>query len=86
MSEGSAAIGRTVRAGLAGWTPGVRTCGAALVAGAALSLLPRALPRDLAFLEPLVVFASIVLASGALYRAGLAGPGGWHGLRWGSSR
>lgn len=82
MSEGSAAIGRTVRAGLSGWTPGVRTSWAALAAGAVLSLLTRALPPGLAPLAPLFMIAAIVLASGALYRASFAGPAGWRGLRW----
>ena len=83
MSEGSAAIGRTVRAGLAGWAPGVRTCGAALAAGALLSLLPRALPSHLAVLGPVFEFAAATLAYGALYRAAFDGPKGWNGLRWG---
>jgi hypothetical protein len=83
MSEGSAAIGRTVRAGLAGWAPGVRTCGAALVAGAALSLLPRALPPEIAFLGLVLEFTAATLAYGALYRAAFDGPRGWNGLRWG---
>lgn len=83
MSEGSAAIGRTVRAGLAGWAPGVRTCGAALVAGAALSLLPRVLPSPIAFLGLALEFVAATLAYGALYRAAFDGPRGWNGLRWG---
>ena len=83
MSEGSPAIGRTVRAGLAGWGPGVRGCGAALVAGAGLSLLPRALPPSLAFLSPAFEFVAATLAYGALYRAAFDGPRGWNGLRWG---
>jgi hypothetical protein len=83
MSEGSAAIGRTVRAGLAGWTPGMRTCGAALAAGALLSLLPRALPPEIAFLGLVVELAAATLAYGALYRAAFDGPRGWNGLRWG---
>jgi len=83
MSEGSAAIGRTVRAGLAGWAPGMRTCGAALAAGALLSLLPRALPPQIALLGLVIEFAAATLAYGALYRAAFDGPRGWNGLRWG---
>ncbi len=83
MGEAGAGIGRTVRAGLAGWAPAMRSCWAALVAGAGLVLASRLLPHGLAVLAPLVAFAAIVLASGAVYRAIFAGPGGWHGLRWG---
>lgn len=83
MSEGSAAIGRTVRAGLDGWAPGMRTCGVALVAGALFSLLPGALPPEIAFLGLVVEFAAATLAYGALYRAAFEGPRGWSGLRWG---
>jgi hypothetical protein len=84
MGEGSAAIGRTVRAGLAGWAPNLRTCGAALVAGALVGLLlPRALPPAMAFLGLPLEFAATTLAYGALYRAAFAGPTGWKGLRWG---
>ena len=83
MSEGSAAIGSTVRAGLSGWTPGVRACWAALVAGAVLGLLPRALPPGLAFLSLPLEYIATTLAYGALYRAAFAGPSGWNGLRWG---
>jgi len=83
MSEGSAAIGRTVRAGLAGWAPGMRTCGAALAAGAVVSLLLRALPPQIALLGLVIEFAAATLAYGALYRAAFDGPRGWNGLRWG---
>jgi hypothetical protein len=83
MSEGSAAIGRTVRAGLAGWSPGVRGCAAALVVGAGLSLLPRFLPPGLSLLDLPLEYAAATLAYGALYRAGFEGPRGWNGLRWG---
>lgn len=83
MSEGSAAIGRTVRAGLVGWAPAVRSCWAALLAGVALSLLPRALPPSLAFLGLPVEFVATTLAYGGLYRAAFARPPGWNGLRWG---
>jgi hypothetical protein len=85
MSEGSAAIGRTVRAGLAGWAPALRDCGAALVAGAMLGLLlPRALPPVLGFLSLPLELAAATLAYGALYRAAFGGPPGWKGLRWGA--
>jgi len=83
MAEGSAAIGRTVRAGMAGWAPGLRTCWAALVAGAALGLLPRALPPALGFLGLALELAATTLAYGALYRAAFDGPAGFKGLRWG---
>jgi hypothetical protein len=83
MGEGSAAIGRTVRAGMAGWTPGVRTCWAALVVGATLGLAPRVLPPSLAFLGLPLELAATTLAYGALYRAAFGGPAGWKGLRWG---
>lgn len=62
MSEGSAAIGSTVRAGLSGWTPGVQACWAALVAGAVLGLLPRALPPGLAFLALPLEYVATTLA------------------------
>ncbi|MBO9558517.1 MAG: hypothetical protein J7515_08010 [Caulobacter sp.] len=83
MSEGSATIGGTVRAGMAGWAPGVRTSWAALAAGAVLGLLPRALPPGLALLGLLLELAAATLAYGALYRHAFAGPLGWKGLRWG---
>ncbi len=83
MGEGSAAIGRTVRAGIAGWAPGVRACWAALAAGAVLGLLPRALPPGLAFLGLLLELAATTLAYGSLYRMAFGGPGGFKGLRWG---
>ena len=84
MGERSAAIGRTVRAGLGGWAPGLRSCWAALVVGAVLGLLPRALPPGLAFLALPLEFAATTLAYGALYRAAIRGPSGWNGLRWGA--
>lgn len=84
MSERSAAIGRAVRAGLSGWAPGLRGGWAALLAGAAVGLLPRALPPGLAFLALPLEFAAGALAYGALYRAAFAGPRGWRGLRWGA--
>lgn len=84
MGEGSAAIGRTVRAGMAGWAPGVRACWAALVAGAVLGLLPRALPPGLALLGLLLELAATTLAYGALYRAAFGKRAGWKGLRWGA--
>ena len=83
MSEGSAAIGPTVRAGLSGWTPGVRGCWAALVIGAVVGLMPRALPPGLAFLALPLEYVATTLAYGGLYRAAFAGPAGWNGLRWG---
>ncbi len=83
MGERSAAIGRTVRAGLTGWAPALRTCGAALAVGAVLGLLPRALPPGLGFLALPLEFAATTLAYGALYRAAIRGPSGWNGLRWG---
>ena len=83
MSGRSAAIGRTVRAGLAGWSPGVRGCGAALAVGAVISLLPRFLPPGLSFLNLALEFAGATLAYGAVYRAAFERPRGWNGLRWG---
>lgn len=83
MGEGSATIGGTVRAGMAGWTPGVRTCWAALVAGGALGLLPRALSPGLAFLSLPLELAATTVAYGALYRHAFGGRAGWKGLRWG---
>jgi len=83
MGEGSATIGATVRAGMAGWSPGVRACWGALVGGALLGLLPRALPPGLAFLGLPLELAATTLAYGALYRAAFGGPAGWKGLRWG---
>ncbi|MBW8859756.1 MAG: hypothetical protein JF570_08505, partial [Caulobacter sp.] len=82
MAEGSAAIGRTVRAGMAGWAPGLRTCWAALVAGAVLGLLPRA--PGLAFLGLPLELAATTVAYGALYRHAFDGPAGFQGLRWGA--
>lgn len=84
MSEGSSAIGRTVRAGLAGWRPGMRSCGVALVVGAALGLLPRVLPPALSLLGPLLELVAATLTYGALYRAAFGKPAGWKGLRWGA--
>ena len=84
MSEGSSAIGRTVRAGLAGWTPGLRSCGAALAVGAGLGLVPRALPPGLGALGLPLELIAATLAYGALYRAAFAKSAGWKGLRWGA--
>lgn len=83
MSEGSATIGGTVRAGMAGWGPGVRSCWAALVVGAVVGLLPRALSPGLAFLGLPLELAATTIAYGALYRHAFSGPAGWKGLRWG---
>jgi len=85
MGERSAAIGRTVRAGMAGWAPGVGACWGALVAGAVLGLAPRALPPGLAFLSLALELAATTLAYGALYRLAFGGPAGWKGLRWGAA-
>jgi hypothetical protein len=83
MSEGSATIGRTVRAGLAGWSPGVRSGWAALAVGAGLGLLPRVLPPSLSILGLPLEFVASTLAYGALYRRAFGGPAGWKGARWG---
>jgi len=82
MAEGSAAIGRTVRAGMAGWAPGLRTCWAALVAGAVLGLLPRV--AGLALFGLPLELAATTVAYGALYRHAFDGPAGFKGLRWGA--
>ncbi len=82
MGERSAAIGRTVRAGLGGWAPAMRTAWAALAVGALLSLTPSLLP-GLAVLTPLFDLAGLILASGGVYRAAFGGLSGWRGLRLG---
>ncbi|MBO9709765.1 MAG: hypothetical protein J7521_16300 [Caulobacter sp.] len=83
MSDGTAGIGRTIRAGLSGWAPGVRDAWAALVVGSLASLTPSLLSPGLSFLSLPIELAATTLAYGALYRLAFGGPKGVKGLRWG---
>lgn len=83
MTDGSVAIGATVRAGVAGLGPSVRACWGALLTAVVLSVLTRALPSGLSGLALLVEIAAIALVSGALYRRAFGKPAGLAGLRWG---
>ncbi|WP_425997661.1 hypothetical protein [Caulobacter sp. DWR1-3-2b1] len=83
MTDGSVAIGATVRAGVSGLGPSVRACWAALLAAVVLSILTRALPPALGGLALLAEIAAIALVCGALYRRAFGKPAGLAGLRWG---
>lgn len=83
MTDGSVAIGATVRAGVSGLGPSVRACWGALLTAVVLSVLTRALPPGLSGLALLAQIAAIALVSGALYRRAFGKPAGLAGLRWG---
>ena len=83
MTDGSVAIGATVRAGLSGLGPSVRACWGALLAAVLISVVSSALPPALGGLALLFEIAAIVLVCGALYRRAFGKPAGLAGLGWG---
>ncbi|WP_421737036.1 hypothetical protein [Caulobacter sp.] len=83
MTDGSVAIGATVRAGLSGLLPSLRACWAALAVAVLISAISRLLPPAAGGLTLLVEIAAAVLASGALYRRAFGRQSGLAGLRWG---
>lgn len=83
MTDGSVAIGATVRAGLSGLVPSVRACWAALLVAALVSAVSGLLPPVLSGLALPVEIAAAVIACGALYRRAFGRSSGLAGLRWG---
>ncbi len=82
MTDGSVAIGATVRAGLAGLFPSLRACWAALAVAVLISAISRLLPPAAGGLTLLVEIAAAVL-DGLLHRRAFGRQGGLAGLRWG---
>jgi hypothetical protein len=80
MTDGSATIGETLRAGLSDVAGAVRDCWAALAVAAALSVAADILPPGLRFLGALLAG---VIAQGALFRRAFGRQAGLKGLRWG---
>ncbi|ALL12681.1 hypothetical protein [Caulobacter henricii] len=83
MTDGSVAIGATVRAGVAGLGPSVRACWGALLVAVVLSVVSRQLPPGLGLVALLGEIAAVALACGALYRNAFGRASGLAGLRWG---
>ncbi|AZS20549.1 MULTISPECIES: hypothetical protein [unclassified Caulobacter] len=81
MTEGSAGVGATLRAGLSDVGGAVRDCWGALALAAMLSMTASALPSGARFVVALVAG---VIAQGALFRRAFARAGGLKGLRWGA--
>lgn len=84
MSDGSVAIGATVRAGFAGLGPSVRACWAALLAALTITVLAHGLPPAARGLAMIAELFAAVIAYGALYRRAFDRPSGFAGLRWGA--
>ena len=80
MTDGSAAIGATLRAGLSDVAGAVRDCWAALAVAAAVSVAADALPPGLKVVGAIL---PVVIAQGALFRRGFGRDTGLKGLRWG---
>ena len=80
MTDGSATIGATLRAGLSDVVGAVRDCWAALAIAAALSLSAAAMPPGVRILA---VLLPVVIAQGALFRRAFGREAGLKGLRWG---
>lgn len=83
MTDGSVAIGATVRAGLSGLTSTLRACWLAFSVAAAIGLVGRLLPAGLDFLAGPVELVALCVAGGAVYRRAFARVDGLAGLRWG---
>ena len=83
MTDGSVAIGATVRAGLSGLGPALRACWLALAVAALLGLTGRLLPQGLDALAGPIELIAMVVAGGAVYRRAFQRPTGLIGLRWG---
>ena len=83
MTDGSVAIGATVRAGVSGLGPSVRACWGALLAAVLISALSQVLPPAARGLAGPLALAAAIIAWGALYRRAFGRAPGWAGLRWG---
>lgn len=80
MTDGSATIGATLRAGLSDIVGAARDCWAALAVAAAIGVVAGILPSGARTLAGLLV---VVIAQGALLRRAFGREGGLKGLRWG---
>ena len=80
MTDGSAAIGATLRAGLSDVVGAVRACWAALAVAAAVGVWADFLPPGLKIIGALF---PMVIAQGALFRRAFGRDMGFKGLRWG---
>lgn len=80
MTDGSATIGATLRAGLSDVASAARDCWAALAVAAMVSVVADFLPPGVKVLGVLV---PIVIAQGALFRRTFGREAGLRGLRWG---
>jgi hypothetical protein len=80
MTDGSATIGATLRAGLSDVVSAARDCWAALAVAAALSVAADVLPPGVKVLGAVL---AVVIAQGALFRRAFGREAGFKGLRWG---
>lgn len=80
MTDGSATVGATLRAGLSDVAGAARDCWVALALAAALSLAGQFLPPGARLA---VALLAGVLAQGALFRRAFGREAGLKGLRWG---
>lgn len=80
MTDGSATIGATLRAGLSDVAGAARDCWAALAVAAVVSVAADFLPPGV---KVLGVLLPIVIAQGALFRRAFGRQAGLKGLRWG---
>lgn len=80
MTDGSAAIGAPLRAGLSEVAGAVRDCWAALALSAGLGVIASMSPPGVRFL---VAMLAVVVAQGALFRRAFGRASGVKGLRWG---
>ncbi len=80
MTDGSATIGATLRAGLSDVISAVRDCWAALAVAAVVSVAADVLPPGL---KTIGAVLPIVIAQGALFRRAFGREMGLKGLRWG---
>jgi hypothetical protein len=83
MTDGSVAIGATVRAGVSGLGAAVRACWGALLAAVLISALSQVLPPAMHGLGGPLALGASILAWGGLYRHAFGRAPGWAGLRWG---
>ena len=80
MTDGSATIGATLRAGLSDVAGAARDCWAALALAAVVSLAAETLPPGVKVLGAML---AVVIAQGALFRRAFGRQAGLKGLRWG---
>lgn len=80
MTDGSAGVGATLRAGLSDVKDAARDCWGALALAAVISVASGFLPPGLRFLGAMVAG---VVAQGALFRRAFGREAGLKGLRWG---